>query len=145
LEDDQVAFQEKSAWIMSLALLVGGIFYFGVVAAMSSSIGRLAPPILPVVIVYTAILVLIAIVGHIVAAVSASRDARAPFDERDRTVAARAGHRSGYVFGIGAILSLGFYLFSYSGNLLFYGVFASLMISQLVEYGIQIYLYRTMV
>jgi len=140
-----VAFQEKSAWIMSLALLVGGVFYFGVVAAMSSAIGKLAPPILPIVAVYTGILVLIAIVGHIVAAVCAPRDASAPLDERDRTVTSRAGHRSGYVFGIGAILSLGFYLFTYDGNLLFYGVFASLMISQLVEYGMQIHLYRTTV
>ena len=140
-----MAFQEKSAWIMSLALLVGGVFYFGVVALMSSAIGKLAPPILPVVAVYTGILVLIAIVGHIVAAVLAPRDAGAPVDERDRAVTTRAGHLSGYVFGAGAILSLGFYLFSYDGDILFYGVFASLMISQLVEYGTQIYLYRTTV
>lgn len=66
-------FQEKSAWIMSLALLLGGIFYFRVVVAMSSEIGEL------------------------------------------------------------------------DGNLFFYSVFASLMISQLVEYGMQIFLYRTTV
>jgi hypothetical protein len=42
-------------------------------------------------------------------------------------------------------MSLGLYLFSYDGNLLFYCVFGSLMISQLVEYGLQIVLYRTTV
>lgn len=43
------------------------------------------------------------------------------------------------------MLSLGLYLLSYDGDLLFYCVFASLMISQLVEYGVQIFLYRTTV
>ena len=140
-----MAFQEKSAWIMSLALLVGGVFYFGLVAAMSSQIGRLAPPILPLVAVYTGILVFIAIVGHVVVAVVAPRDAGAPLDERERIIATRASHRSGYVFAAGAMLSMGFYLFSYHGDLLFYGLFASLMISQLVEYGVQIVMYRTTV
>lgn len=135
-------FQEKSAWIMSLALLVGGIFYFGVVAAMSWAIGQLAPPILPLIAVYTAILVIIAVLGHVVVAVLAPRDANAPHDERDRAVIVRAGHWSGYLFGVGVILSLGLYLFSYDGNLLFYCVFASLMISQLFEYAAQIFFYR---
>jgi uncharacterized membrane protein (DUF485 family) len=145
MEDGEMPFQEKSAWIMSVALLVGAIFYFVVVAAMSSAIGELAPPILPTVAVYTAILVVIAIVGHIVVAALAPRDASAPLDERERVIVARASHRSGYVLGAGVILSLGLYLFSYSGDLLFYGVFASLMLSQLVEYGMQIFLYRTTV
>ncbi len=42
-------FQEKSAWVMSLALLMGSVFYFVVVAAMSSAVSQLAPPILPIV------------------------------------------------------------------------------------------------
>lgn len=68
-----MSFREKSAWIMSLALLLGGLFYFCVIVWMSSAIGRLAPPILPLVAVYTVVLVLIATVGHIVVAVSAPR------------------------------------------------------------------------
>ncbi|MCG8418029.1 MAG: hypothetical protein MJE77_08825 [Proteobacteria bacterium] len=138
-----MAFQEKSAWIMSLALLLGGLFYFGVVAWMSSQIGELAPPILPLVAVYTVILIIIAIVGHVVIAVFAPKDANTALDERERQIFDRAGHLSGYVVGVGVLLSLGLYLFSYSGNLLFYGVFASLMISQLAEYAIQIFLYRS--
>lgn len=30
-------FQEKSAWVMSLSLVLGAVFYFGVVTAMSPS------------------------------------------------------------------------------------------------------------
>ena len=140
-----MAFHEKSAWIMSLALLLGGIFYFGVVARISSAVGHLAPPMLPLVAVYTGILVVVAIAGHIVIALIAPKEASASLDERERQLAVRAGHHSGVVFGAGVILSLGLYLFSYNGNLLFYCVFGSLMISQLVEYSLQIVLYRTTV
>jgi hypothetical protein len=140
-----MAFHEKSAWIMSFALLVGGIFYFGVVARISSEIGRLVPPMLPLVAVYTAILIAVAIAGHIVIAIMAPTEASAPLDERERQLAVRASHRSGLVLGVSVIMSLGFYLISSNGNLLFYCVFGSLMISQLVEYGLQIVLYRTTV
>jgi hypothetical protein len=140
-----MGFQEKSAWVMSLALLVGGVFYFGIVAVMSSSLGHLAPPVLPLVAVYSAVLVLVAIVGHVVAALSAPGEADAGLDERDRLVGTKASHRSGLVFASGVVVALGAYLFSYDGDLLFYGVFASLMLSQLVEYAMQIVLYRTRV
>ena len=138
-------FQEKSAWIMSIALLLGGVSYFVVVASTSSGIGELAPPILPLVAVYTIILIIVAIVGHIVVAVLAPKDANTSVDERERKIFDRAGHLSGYLFGAGVILSLGLYLLSNDGHLLFYGVFASLMISQLAEYAVRIFLYRTAV
>jgi hypothetical protein len=140
-----MAFHEKSAWIMSFALLLGGIFYFGVVARISSAMGQLVPPMLPLVAVYTAILVAVAIAGHIVVAVMAPKEANAPLDERERQLTVRAGHYSGLVFGAGVIMSMGLYLVSYNGHLFFYCVFASLMIGQLVEYGMQIVLYRTTV
>jgi len=34
-----MAFREKTAWIMSLALLLGGVFYFGVVVTGSQALG----------------------------------------------------------------------------------------------------------
>src|SRR5687768_7465909 len=106
-------FQEKSAWIMSLALLIRGAFYFGIVASMSFEIGQLAPPILPLVAIYTAILIVIAIAGHVVVAAFAPKDANAKLDERERKVIVRAGNRSGNVFGIAVVLSLGLYLVTY--------------------------------
>jgi uncharacterized membrane protein (DUF485 family) len=135
-------FQEKSAWLMSFTLLLGGIFYFGVVAAMSAGMGTLAPPLLPVVVVYTVILTIIAAISHIVIAIFAPKEANASLDERERRIFDRAAHLSGYVFGSGVILSLGVYLITYNGNLLFYSVFGSLMLSQLFEYVFQIALYR---
>ena len=138
-----MSFQEKSAWTMSIALLIGGIFYFGVVATMSSAAGELVQPLLPVLVVYTAILIVLAIIGHVVIAIFSPKEANAPLDERERQIFDRAGNISGYVFGFGVIVALGLYLLSHSGDLLFYLVFGSLMISQLAEYGVRIALYRS--
>ena len=140
-----MSFQEKSAWVMSLALLLGGAFYFGVVMSMSLELGQLARPLLPLVAVYSVILIIVSILGHILVASLAPRDANAPLDERERRIFDRAGHVSGYVFGSGVVISLGLYLLSYSGDVFFYSIFASLMIGQLTEYALRIYLYRAAV
>lgn len=140
-----MAFQEKSAWLMSIALILGGLFYYNAVSALTTEIGALAPPILPTIVVYTFILVIIAVIGHVAIAVFAPKEANAPLDERDKTILNRAGHLSGYVLGIGVIMALGHYLFLHNGDILFYGVFASLMLSQLAEYLIQIFYYRAVV
>lgn len=136
-------FQEKSAWVMSAALLIGGALYFGVVGAMSAAAGVLVRPLLPMIAVYTVLLVVLAIVGHIAIAVLSPKEANAPLDERERRIFDRAGNVSGFVFGFGAIVALGLYLLSHSGDALFYLVFASLMVSQLTEYAARIFLYRT--
>ena len=138
-----MAFHEKSAWLMTVTLLIGAFVYFGTVAMASSSIAGLATPALPLIALYTIVLILIAIIGHAVVAAMAPKEANAQPDERDRRIAAYASHRSGYVFGAGVITSLGLYLVSGDGDLLFYCVFASLMLGALAEYVIQIFLYRT--
>jgi len=140
-----MSFHEKSAWLMSVALLVGGYVYFSAVNTMSAELGALAPPILPLIVGYTAILIVIAIVGHIIIAVIKPSDADDTVDERDRVVLDRAGHWSGYVMGFGVISALGCYLFMYDGNLLFYTVFASVMLAQFAEYVLQIVFYRAVV
>jgi len=135
-------FHEKSAWIMSVALLLGGAFYGWTVTTISAELGRLAPPILPAVLVYTVIIVIVATVGHILVAMTSPRDAREAADEREKRIVERMGHLSGYVLGFGIIVALGTYLFTYDGNLMFYIAFGSLMLSQLAEYVGQIVLYR---
>jgi len=140
-----MAFQEKSAWVMSVSLVLGGLYYFGVVKTITAEIGQLAPPFMPTLVLYTIILVVVAIVGHIAIAVLGPKEANAPLDEREKAIFHRASHLSGYLFGAGVLLSLGVYLYSYSGDALFYGVFASLMISQLAEYVFRILFYRVFV
>ena len=136
-------FREKSAWIMSVALLALGLAYFYAVAAIWSASGQLAAPMLPLVIAYTVALILLAVIGHIVIAVLAPKEANAAADERERRIFERAGHFSSYVLGAAIVMSLGFYLLSRDGDLLFYTVFASLMLGQFMEYALQIVFYRT--
>ena len=137
-----MSFREKSAWIMSVALLLGGWFYLSVVSQMSAALGHLAPPNVPIVVKYSLLLVALAVIGHIVAAAVSPRDATAPVDERERLILDRAGNLSGNLLGVAVLVSLGHYLYWQDGNLLFYCVFASLLISQLAEYALQIMLYR---
>lgn len=138
-----MSYREKTAWIMIVALIFGGFFYFGAVAENSLSKWQLAEPGLPLITRYTIALVVIAVIGHVVTAILSPKDANAPADERDKRITDKAGHLSGYVLGFGVVMSLGAYLFLHNGNLLFYGVFASLMLSQIIEYAVQLLLYRT--
>jgi len=138
-------FREKSAWIMSAALSAGGLVYFRPVVSAWSESGELISPGLPLLLTYAGFLVAIAVVGHIVAVALAPNDADAPADERERQIFDRAGHYASYVFAAGIVISLGLYIFSNSGDLLFYTVFTSLLAGQIVEYLFQILFYRTSV
>ena len=62
--------------------------------------------------------------------------------ERDKVIETKAGHWSGYVLGFGAVSGLIHYLAFSQGSMLFYMIFGSLVISQLIEYLMQILLYR---
>lgn len=136
-------FNEKSAWIMSLALIVGGGGYFGTVWSLSDDAGVLAPPSLPAVVVYTVTLIVIAIIGHALIAIMNPREADDTIDERERRIIERSGHQSSYLLGAGVLVALVLYLISYDGSGLFYAVFASLMLAQVAEYVLRIYYYRT--
>ena len=138
-------FHEKSAWIMFVTLLAGGCVYFYTVVSTWFETGQLASPAIPQILVYTCCLVAIVIAGHIVAAVMAPKDANAPVDEREKQIFTRAGNVSSYAIAVGILVSLGLYLLSNSGDLLFYTVFASLLVGHLVEYFMQILFYRTTV
>ena len=136
-------FREKSAWIMSIALLLGGFVYFRAVASAWSDSGQLASPAIPLILAYTGVLVIIAIAGHIVAAALAPKDAHGSVDEREQQIFNRAGYYASFVSAAGVAMSLGIYVFSGSGDLLFYTVFASLMLGQIAEYLLQIVFFRT--
>ncbi|MGI9238704.1 MAG: hypothetical protein ACR2QZ_15000 [Woeseiaceae bacterium] len=138
-------FHEKSAWIMAFLLALLGAAYFYNVIEIWSGTGQLVAPMLPLVVVYTISLVVLAAGGHAVIAVLAPKEANAATDERERLIFDRAGHYSSYVIGAGIVLSLGLYLLLHNGDLLFYMVFASLMMGQIMEYVFQITFYRTSV
>ncbi|MFC6439022.1 hypothetical protein [Bowmanella sp. JS7-9] len=137
-----MAFHEKSAWWMLIALSVLSVLYANALFGLSGD-GQIPPPNVPVLIRYTVALVIVAVIGHIIIAATAPSDANAEPDERERKIFDRAGRISGFVFGFGVVSAMLFYLFQSNGDALFYGVFACLVASQLVEYLVKIYLYRT--
>ncbi|RIJ21355.1 hypothetical protein D1224_13645 [Henriciella barbarensis] len=137
-----MSFHEKSAWVMGLIMIAGMVFYFRTVAAMSEGLEQLAPPVLPLVIVYIVVIVILSVLGHILIAISKPSEADDMMDERDKLVAARAGNIAGLVLGVGLISALGGYLFNYDGNQLFHAAFGALMVSQIAEYAARIVYYR---
>ncbi|WMS88949.1 hypothetical protein [Pleionea litopenaei] len=140
----EMSFQEKSAWIMILALIISGFFYFSGVVHLSMSLGSLVPPLLPSLIKYTVTLVIISAVSHIVMAAMNPKEANQKLDERERGIFDRAGHWSGFILGFGVVMALGGYLFSYNGDIMFYTILATLMLAQIAEYVLRIVFYRKM-
>jgi len=137
-----MAFREKTAWIMSIALLLGGLFYWGAVLAASQELGASMPPLIPIIVIYVGILVLIAIIGHIGAVLTSLNTANAPMDEREAQIVVRATSLSDYIMGVGILISLGLYLLNYDGNQLFHLVIGTLMLAQFAQYAVQIMLFR---
>lgn len=136
-----MSFKERSAWIMVVALLISGIFYFQNVyeAIIATEIVEIRFSVL---IVFTIILISAAIVGHTLIAVLNPEETDEASDERDKRVIEKAGHISGMVFGFLSITSLLGYVIFQVGSLLFYAVLGSLIIAQTLEYSLQIYFYR---
>jgi uncharacterized membrane protein len=143
-----MSFRERSAWVMVLALLIAGAKYLAVVAEKSLVLGHVAPPLTQMVIVYIVFLVVIAVFGQTAVALLSPREAEAGADERDRLIAARAGHVFGQVLAVGVVSLLGAYLLSphrgdpTNGDMLFQGMLIALMVAQIAEYATQIWFYR---
>ncbi|MEQ8558826.1 MAG: hypothetical protein RIB03_10965 [Henriciella sp.] len=137
-----MSFNEKSAWVMAVVLVIAAVWYFKIVAAASAALGEVAPPLLPLVAGYIILIIILSITAHILVAVTKPSEADDTMDERDRIIANRAGSFSGVLLGIGVLAGLGRYLFDYDGNMLFHIVFGAMMVAQLGEYGAKIWYYR---
>jgi len=138
----KMSFREKTAWAMMIILIVAGLLYFNRIYKVSMEIGQTAPLIPPFVIAYVGLVVAASVIVMIALAVSAPSEANAPADERERLLEDKAGHWSGYILAIGVITGVLHYSVSGDGNLLAQICFGSLMLSQITEYGLQIWFYR---
>lgn len=137
-----MAFKEKSAWVMSIALIVAGAFYAWSVFIIWQAAGMVPPPNVLGLAVGVVIIIAIAIFGHIVAAIGNPMDANAPEDERDRLVVWRAGNLGGLVLGALSMTGLFHFAVLGNGNLLFHMIIGALTLSQLAEYALTIWYYR---
>lgn len=135
-------FREKTAWVMTVLLVMAGLKYASAVWSQSIALGQTPPPDIGLIALVTLLLVAGAIVAHIIAAAFSPGEADAPEDERDRLVWWRAGNISGWVLGFGAFAGLWHYYFASDGNLLFHIIVVSLVLAQLAEYVLVIVFYR---
>ncbi len=137
-----MTFQEKSAWVMILALIISGGFYAASIYGAAIALQDFPPPNGIGMGIAVVIIVAVAIFGHAVAAIGNPADANAPEDERDRLVVWRSGNLSGALLGVLCILSIFAYAVVQHGHMMFHAIVFSLVISQLAEYALTIWYYR---
>src|SRR6056297_3217752 len=130
-----MSFQEKSAWVMCIALAVSGAFYVWSVAAIVQAAQVIPPPNAIGVGIGVLIIIAIAIFGHALAALGNPADANAPADERDHLVIWRAGSLSGSLLAVTTMLSMVGFAMIGNGNLLFHMMVGGLVLSQFAEYA----------
>lgn len=132
-----MSFRERAAWVMVVLMGLGGLYYLQIVREL----GGAAPP-MAVLIPYTALIVVASVVAQAALAICSPREADAPADERERPLLDRAGNWSGWVLGAGVVGSLWHFMFHGDAGVMFHLLLGSLILSQVAEYGFQIFLLR---
>ena len=132
-----MSFREISAWVMGALMCGMGAHYLETYLAAARALDG-APPPLELFTPYAVCVVVASIVIQVVLASFAPKDADRPPDERERPLLWRAGHWAGLVQGgfcVAAVLYVG-----HSGDtaILFHLIVGGLIVSQIVEYGLQI-------
>jgi hypothetical protein len=100
----QASFEERSVWIQLAGLAISLAGYLFLAWRMLASGATAVPAFAAVLGVSVALLIVILIAGHIVAAANSRPEGR---DERDRMIEWRAEARSGWLLATGVIVGLG--------------------------------------
>lgn len=137
-----MSFREKSAWISLLAYLGIYGFYFARVGAALMRGDADGAPYFAIFAQSVVLFVVVIIVGTVIAAVTAPKDASAPADEREKLILLRANSASGQVLGVGVILTIGVILFGVKDFQVINLLFLSLVVSEIYKNVNQIVLYR---
>lgn len=136
-----VSYKELSAWIMLGACAVSGGIYALILNAFWSEMGEWIVPVVPF-IAMTAILIVLSIFGHLIGALFMRSRVNELSDERDKLIRLRAGNVSGNILGISILTVLLLSMINLNGFFLFHAVFSCVLISQIMEYILQIVFYR---
>jgi heme/copper-type cytochrome/quinol oxidase subunit 2 len=136
-----MSFREKSAWIILVMLVLATIVFlthsFPHELTPESSGERFHMLIVAIV-----AFVVIVVVAHIVVAIMSPRDARTPKDERERLIELKSTAISSYLY---AFLSLASVATIHVGANQFgvaYLVTLSFAVSEIINYGMRVILYR---
>ncbi len=133
------SFEEKSAWITLISLLVVSIVYFVVAAGMRSAGITVLVGYVPLFVAVVVLLVLILIVGHVAVAIASRPEGR---DERDQLIEWRAESNSAWVLGAGVLAALFGLVVSLDSVWIAHLLVLSLLISELVKSVSQLFYYR---
>ncbi|MDP6579039.1 MAG: hypothetical protein QF681_00165 [Vicinamibacterales bacterium] len=136
-----MSFREKSAWISLVSiLLVSGFFFWHVPSRTTAE----SHPALVRGLIYCVIaLALIEVVAHLVVAIRAPKDAKAPKDERERVIELKAIRIAHYVFVVGVLLAVSSMI--HIGANVFamaYHVLMAFVVAELANYGARIVYHR---
>ncbi len=136
-----MSFREKSAWITFVLLLAFAI-YFGEVAQQLLVAGPPRVSGFPLFLGLAGAVVALEILMHIVIAIRSPREARAPRDERERSIAQRATVPAFYVLLIGAFGAIGTMHLGANTWVLAHCVLFAIWVAQLTRYASLLYFYR---
>ncbi len=138
-----MSFREKTAWITLITLVVTSLLF---VAHPPLQLTLAPEPDhfrLLVLLLCVATFVVIEIVAIVVLRIWSPRDAKAPFDERERLIVLKARSLAWYVLAVSSLASVMITIHLGANEIgLAYCVLASFVLSLMVNYAARIVLYR---
>ncbi len=133
------SFEEKSAWITAIGLVVVFGIYCAVAGQMLVGGVTEALPFVPVFTLAVVLLVALLVGGHVAVAIASRPDGR---DERDRLITWRAEHDSSWLLGAGVIAAVFCLVLPIERGWIANGLLAALFLSEIVNYALRLYYYR---
>ncbi len=133
------SFEEKSAWIQLVSLVVGLGGYLVVAGILVSNGVDALPAFVPFFVVAIVFVVAINVAGHMVAAITGRTD---DADERDQLIGCRAESRASWILGVGVITAIMALILSVDGFWVAHLLLISLFTSEVVKDVLQVVYYR---
>lgn len=137
-----MSFREKMTWVMAVATLVAAGVYFYPMAHVIGTGQFIAPASASLGMLAVVVLVVIAIAGSIVSALTNVKEASAPLDERERQIAVQGNAVGASVLAGWVMLLVVVAHIVDTSAWLVPGLVAALVVSQMAAFVVQLYLYR---
>jgi hypothetical protein len=133
------SFEERSVWIQLAGVVVILGLYFLVAGRMLAAGVNVVAAYVPVFLVAVALLVVVLVAGHVVAAIASRPESR---DERDRLIEWRAEANASWILGVGVLAAVGCLAVEVASVWVAQLLLVSLFLSQVVGYVWQLVYYR---
>ena len=133
------SFEEKSAWIMLVSLVIIATGYHVFAAQMWANGVDILAAYVPLFTVAVVLLVTALIAGHVLAAILNRPDSE---DERDKLVGLKAESNSSWLLGVGVLLAIGHMVVSTDSVLTAHILMLALFASEILKCALQVFYYR---